>query len=92
MRKNPANKDTARRECNQHIENLPDILTAQHIADYLGISRRRVYELFQIKPEFGGIKNFDLGAAKRCSKRAQKTDFLNWLNAKVAEKTKQGQA
>lgn len=58
-------------------ETLPDILTAQNIADYLIISRRRVYELFQLKPEFGGIPNFDIGM----SKRVVKQDFLNWIES-----------
>ncbi len=66
---------------NKHIENLPDILTAQHIADYLCISRRRVYELFQTYPEHGGIPCFCIGA----SKRVDKPDFLNWLEAKKQE-------
>ena len=61
---------------------LPDILTAQHISDYLGISRRRVYELFQLKPQAGGIPNFEIGL----SKRADKADFLNWIKARKQEK------
>lgn len=65
------------------IENMPDILTAQNIADYLGISRRRVYELFQLKPEHGGIPNFDIGF----SKRVRKIDFIRWIDAKVQEKS-----
>ena len=71
--------DEERRRFNQCLENLPDILTAQHIADYLGISRKRVYEFFQIKPDYGGIKSFDIGY----SKRARKTDFLRWLDGKA---------
>jgi len=65
-------------------DELPDILTAQHISDYLGISRRRVYELFQWKPEVGGIPNFDIGF----SKRVDKQDFLNWIEARKQEKSK----
>lgn len=64
-------------------DQLPDILTAQNIADYLGISRRRVYELFQMKPEHGGIPNFDIGF----SKRVRKEDFLRWIESKVQEKS-----
>lgn len=64
------------------IENMNEILTAQNIADYLGISRRRVYELFQLKPEHGGIPNFDIGL----SKRVRKEDFLRWIDGKVQEK------
>lgn len=64
-------------------DQLPDILTAQNIADYLGISRRRVYELFQMTPEHGGIPNFDIGF----SKRVRKEDFLLWIESKVQEKS-----
>jgi len=64
------------------IEELPEMLTAQHIATYLGISRRRVYELFQLKPAFGGIPNLDIGFSKRVDKK----DFIAWIEAKKAEK------
>lgn len=66
------------------IEDMPDILTAQNIADYLGISRRRVYELFQLKPELGGIPNFDIGF----SKRVRKQDFIEWIDQRVQAKNK----
>ena len=56
-------------------ESLPDILTAQHIAEFLGISRRRIYELFQLSPSNGGIPNFEIGA----SKRVLKTDLEMWI-------------
>ena len=65
-------------------DELPEILTAQHIADYLGISRRRVYELFQLKPDFGGIPNFDIGN----SKRVEKKDFFEWIYARKQQKAK----
>lgn len=61
---------------------LPDTLTAQHIADYLQISRRRVYELFQLHKEHGGIPNFEIGF----SKRADKSDFKKWLIQRKEEK------
>jgi len=57
------------------MDNLPEILTAQHIAAYLGISRRVVYELFQKVPKHGGIPNFSIGT----SKRAEKKDFIKWI-------------
>lgn len=62
-------------------ESLPDTLTAQHIAEYLGISRRRIYELFQIHPNHGGIPNFKIGA----SKRVDKADFKLWIAQKKEE-------
>ena len=57
------------------IVELPEILTAKHIAEYLDISRRRVYELFQITPTAGGIPNFEIGL----SKRVDRDDFLRWI-------------
>ncbi|MDQ0221365.1 DNA-binding protein [Peribacillus cavernae] len=60
------------------MESLPNILTAQHIADYLGISRRRVYELMQISEEAGGIRCFSIGL----SKRVDKEDFFQWIEMK----------
>ncbi|MHB1651632.1 MAG: helix-turn-helix domain-containing protein [Desulfitobacteriaceae bacterium] len=65
------------------LDELPEILTAQLIASYLGISRRRVYELFQTVPKHGGIPNFDIGA----SKRVEKKDFVNWISSKKEEKS-----
>lgn len=64
------------------VETLPDILTAQHIADFLIVSRRRVYELFDIKPEAGGIINFYVGQ----SRRVEKQDLINWIKARKQEK------
>lgn len=59
-------------------KNLPQILTAQHIANYLGISRRRVYELLQMSEEAGRIKCFQIGI----SKRVDKDDFFKWIEKK----------
>lgn len=59
-------------------QKLPQILMAQHIAKYLGISRRRVYELLQINEEAGGIRCFQIGS----SKRVDKEDFFKWIEKK----------
>ena len=67
---------------NKTLADMPEMLTAQHIATYLSISRRRVYELFQITPEAGGIPNFDIGY----SKRVQKEDFIRWITGRKKEK------
>ncbi len=56
-------------------DSLPDTLTAMHISQFLQISRRRVYELFQVDAEEGGIPNFEIGA----SKRVDKDDFKKWI-------------
>ncbi|MCO5381812.1 MAG: helix-turn-helix domain-containing protein [Desulfosporosinus sp.] len=63
-------------------DELPEILTAKHIAAYLGISRRRVYELFQLKTDYGGIPNFEIGLTKRVEKK----DFLEWIEKRKKEK------
>lgn len=62
---------------------LPDTLTATHISQFLGISRRRVYELFQLHEEQGGIPNYDIGA----SKRVDKQDLEQWIERRKKEKT-----
>lgn len=64
------------------VETLPAMLTAQNISDFLGISRRIVYELFQKSPAAGGIPNFEIGL----SKRVDKQDFICWIEARKAEK------
>ncbi|MCV4233359.1 helix-turn-helix domain-containing protein [Virgibacillus sp. LDC1] len=67
------------------LDDLPEILAAQHIASYLGISRSTVYSLFQMSPEVGGIPSFDIGN----SKRADKTDFIRWIESRKKEKIEQ---
>jgi len=62
------------KETTVHWDELPDVLAAQDIADIFKISRRRVYELFQLKPEYGGIPNYEIGN----SKRADKEDVRDW--------------
>lgn len=59
-------------------ESLPDTISAKHIAKFLGISRRRVYELLQIHEDNGGIPNFSIGT----SKRVEKSDFQQWITNK----------
>lgn len=56
-------------------ESLPDTITAKHIASYLDISRRRVYELCQKHLDDGGIPHFKIGA----SIRVDKSDFNQWI-------------
>jgi excisionase family DNA binding protein len=56
-------------------ESLPDTLTAQHICEFLGISRKKVYELFKVHVEQGGIPNYEIGN----SKRVEKADFMHWI-------------
>jgi excisionase family DNA binding protein len=69
---------------NQYLtwDSLPDTLTALNISQFLQISRRRVYELFQIPVDKGGIPHFKIGA----SKRVDKDDFKKWINEMKGEK------
>ncbi|RSK25684.1 DNA-binding protein [Bacillus sp. HMF5848] len=65
-------------------DSLPDTLTAIHISQFLGISRRRVYELFQTHIDKGGIPNFEIGI----SKRVDKVDLKLWITQQKEKKSK----
>lgn len=65
-----------------HETSLPPILTPQHIADYLSISRFTVYELMRL-PAPEGIPNFKPGGDKGRSKRVRREDFLSWVERKA---------
>lgn len=58
------------------MEDMPEIISASHISKYLHVSRNRIYELFQIKPEYGGIPCFTVGTQKR----VLKSDFEKWID------------
>lgn len=60
------------------LDAYPEMLTAQNIADYLHISRRRVYELMQIPVTQGGIPHLEIGLTKR----VQKKSFVDWMERK----------
>lgn len=64
------------------LDSLPEIITASQISKYLGIANRRVYELFKLKPEHGGIPNFDIGY----SKRVEKADLIKWIQEQKKKK------
>lgn len=53
---------------------MPDEMSAQNIADIFGIDRRRVYDLFDLPLEKGGIPNYSIGN----SRRADKEDVKKW--------------
>ncbi|MDL2280358.1 hypothetical protein LJC10_00695 [Selenomonadales bacterium OttesenSCG-928-I06] len=60
---------------NSEFDKLPDILTAEMVANYLKISSAAVRDLFKIAPECGGIEAFKLftkGKDLRCKKDALK--------------------
>ncbi|NBI30926.1 DNA-binding protein [Chengkuizengella sp. YPA3-1-1] len=55
-----------------YIQDLPDILSAQHIKKILHISERRAYEIME-------LKSFPLIRIGR-SKRVSKDSFFSWLH------------
>lgn len=64
------------------LDALPDILTAQDIANYLRISRYTAYQYLKMSPEHGGIKSFETGRSVRC----RKIDFVEWLELEQERK------
>lgn len=66
---------------NLSLEEMPQIITAQNIADYLHLSRLTVYELFDLPPERGGIPNFRVGN----SRRVVKEEFKKWIDKQQQE-------
>lgn len=64
------------------LDEFPEILTAKHIAAYLSLTPKTIYELFKINPRAGGIPSFDIGGSKRVDKR----DFVKWLEDRKREK------
>jgi excisionase family DNA binding protein len=59
------------------LNDLPDVITPQQVADILHISRRTVYSLLDLKPEAGGIPSFRVGERTR---RINKQAFLRWMD------------
>ncbi len=56
---------------NKKLEDLPEILTARMIADYLDIGYTKALHLIQ----YEGIKHLQLGATYRVPKQ----HFIKWL-------------
>lgn len=63
------------------LEEMPQSLTAQHIASFLGLARNTVYELYDTPVELGGIPNMRIGN----SRRTLKSDFIAWMETKKQE-------
>lgn len=59
-----------------NLENLPDILKAEHLIDFLDMSRSKVYGLMRIKKEAGGIPAVRIGR----NVRVLKHDLIEWLD------------
>lgn len=60
---------------------LPYELTAAHISQFLGLSRKRIYALFQLHQNQDGIPNYTIAA----SKRVDKDDLKKWIEQKKKE-------
>jgi hypothetical protein len=58
-------------------EELPDVCTPQICADFLGVSRNRIYEYCQLSPEVNGIPSYTIGG----SRKIDKADLLLWKEA-----------
>lgn len=64
---------------------LPENVTAKQLADFLGISRKKVYQLFQTPSVYGGIPSFKVGTTNK----VDKDDFINWILHKKKEKARE---
>ncbi len=64
---------------NRKLEELPDVLTAVELSDFLSISRRRAYELMDVSQDIGGIPCLKFGK----SKRVLKADLKEWLTKNI---------
>jgi hypothetical protein len=56
-------------------EDLPTNLTAMNFHNFTNISLRRVYELMNMNPEYGGIPAFRIGSKSLFSDRKE---FIQW--------------
>lgn len=58
-----------------YFDELPDVLTAEILAQFLSLSKRRIYELMDINVNAGGLPCLRIVR----SKRVLKTDLIKWL-------------
>lgn len=56
------------------MNNLPELMTAKEVREYLKCSNQNVYNLMKEK----GFPSFRIGN----SYRVRKDDFINWINNK----------
>lgn len=63
------------------FDDLPDVLQAKDIANFLHIGKTHVYEYLKTPVEAGGIRSFRYGkqaGAVRC----MKSDFISWIKSR----------
>lgn len=58
------------------LDEMPDVITAKHIAGHAHITTQQAYVLMKTKKEAGGISSFRIGKPIR----VYKIDYINWLN------------
>lgn len=73
------------RKKHMNADDLPDVCTPQICADFLGISRSRIYEYCLLAPEANGIPSYTIGA----SRKIDKVDLLKWKENQKALAMKQ---
>lgn len=61
------------------FEDLSDVLKAEDISEFLGMSKNKVYELMRINPNAGGIPTLRIGR----NVRVLKADLIEWLNSPI---------
>jgi excisionase family DNA binding protein len=63
------------------VNELPDVLTPQMAADYLGVSRGTIYTLCQIAPDVGGLRSYTIGNGRKIDL----SDLIAWKEARKKE-------
>ncbi len=74
LRERDRQRESFRRKYGMLVD-LPDVITAKEIAQFLRVNPNTVYEMFKC----GKIKSFG-GGANGKSIRCMKTDFIAWLD------------
>jgi excisionase family DNA binding protein len=62
---------------NLPLNEMPEMLTVQHVAAYLGLSRNTVYSLYQKNKEQSGLPSFKTGNSRRIRKSA----LIEWVDS-----------
>jgi excisionase family DNA binding protein len=58
------------------IIDLPEIMSAAMVGEYLGVDRKVIYDLLNNKSEYGGLISFRVGTQRRI----RKDDLMNWID------------
>lgn len=66
------------------INDLPEIMSAAMVGEYLGVDRKVIYDLLNNKPEYGGLPSFRVGSQRRI----RKDDLTEWIENQLSGKPK----